>query len=256
MALMAILICLAIQRFFHFDSYSKHYNWFEFYFKWFEKRYCHFAWWLGWGAIVVIVIAPVIVFAIFAAVLSYLLTPIAYFLLTVLVLWYAMDSRRLNDISHKNTDIKVLLLNTYQKLFALIFWVALAGPTGVVFYMLVTHIHYYLRHTRNEEALQPLLRVIGKLHGVIDWLPQRLLSLTYALAGHFSLAFKFWSQNFLLGLALQQKQVVEGAFVALGLSPVDKAEKNHIDIAAALIDRGLLIWLVVLALITIARWIG
>jgi membrane protein required for beta-lactamase induction len=85
----------------------------------------------------------------------------------------------------------------------------------------------------------------------MDWVPVRLVGLAFALVGKFGPTFGLWC-NHLLGMHEDQNLVVEYGKIALDAEENEKLP----ELILGLLERGLLVWLVVLALFSIGYWIG
>jgi len=76
-----------------------------------------------------------------------------------------------------------LLWQAYQSFFAVIFWYALLGPVAALAYRLLA--------LTCEHTSLPALRVRAvRLRHLFDWLPARVLALTFALVGNFVAVFR------------------------------------------------------------------
>ena len=203
MALTALLICLFVQRWLHFDSYTRQYHWFEYYYTWMKRHLEQTTLWAGILGVLVIIIPALLVFILFAAFIYHIVGIIGYYILTVVVLWYCLDARSLNEIMSDQLTPRELLVTTYQRVFALIFWFLLFGVVGIVLYHLVSSLRNFLeRQTQHSENEKTLLTAVVIVEGVLDWIPLRLMGITYALVSHFALTFKFWYKNLFTGLTI------------------------------------------------------
>ncbi|WXL25066.1 regulatory signaling modulator protein AmpE [Ectopseudomonas mendocina] len=74
---------------------------------------------------------------------------------------------------------KYMVWEAFQSFFAVIFWYALLGPMAALGYRLVALL--------SEHATQPALKEIaGQVRHGFDWLPVRMLALSFSLVGNFS----------------------------------------------------------------------
>ncbi|EKD45010.1 MAG: hypothetical protein ACD_70C00115G0001, partial [uncultured bacterium] len=90
-----------------------------------------------------------------------------------------------------------------------------------------------------------------KALGVLDWVPIRILGLTFALAGNFGAVFKPWLTLLPKGISTDQKSVVE-----LGRAALTGESSVSLQQVVALIIRVLVVWLVIIMLITLGFWLG
>lgn len=253
MTLIVLLICILLQRFLGLKSYIWQVNWMDHYFQWLVSKFNYTV--QSHGAIgFLIVILPLLIIASLLFALDFrLFSFIGYLILSVLLVWYCLDSRDLKKDPLLGATSADLFMYTYQHQFAIIFWYALFGPVGLVLYFSVNALHEYLQRVHEEQNLH-LLTVTAKVQGVLDWVPIRLLGLTYALVGHFSEAFAVIKSQFLSDIRTNEKQIALWGLVAQnGQATIENPDTNETII---LMDRALLVWLLVLLILTIAFWLG
>jgi len=138
------------------------------------------------------------------------------------------------------------------------FWYMSTGALGV----LVSYISYQLRDSHREEQLQKQVEFIKLVVQVLEWIPLRLLALTFSLAGNFVQCFEnvrnsFWhfgieTDNAAL-LYSYAGCAASGMVVASAATEEEDAqlEAREIQVNLGLLERSQAIWLSVLALITI-----
>ena len=255
MVLTAILLCLLIQRSFHFNSYSRQYHWFDAYFQWLKARFGHLSFWHGIGGIGIVILPLLLIYILIAFFTYYLLAIVGYYFLMVVVLWYCIDVRPLDTENVAQLTVCEVLINAYRHIFALIFYLLILGSTGVVLYTLVVSLRHHLeRHSLEED--NNLFLVASKMEGILDWIPVRLLGITFALVGHFSATFKQWCSCVYTGIASARQQIIDYGLTALGIKEGHPLLVEELVAINGLINRALWVWLVVIALFTIGRWIG
>lgn len=257
MALTALLICLFVQRILHFDSYSRHYHWFGYYYEWMKARFCKLPSWSGLLGVFIVILPVLVVFILFTVFVYYAIGMIGYYILTVIVLWYYLDARKLTKEMDQPTAQK-LLEQSCRGIFPIIFWLLLFGVSGVVMYALVVSLRSHLNTVAQGDVEKDLLSVVIRVQDVLDWIPLRLLGITYAVVGHFGPTFKVWHQNLFTSINHTCKQAAQCGLVALNLA--DQANRvitdDQMTAIQNLINRALLVWLVAIALFTIGMWIG
>lgn len=257
MALICVLICLGIQRFLKFSSDAYNKDWAKAYYHWLTSKTSSItAGGLAGAAILLLplVIAVGLVFSI----VSIFLGSVGYYLLSIIWLWYCVDGRDFNQSPLANGNAKDLFLHSYQYLFAVIFWFMLLGPVGLALYIATLKLHTVMASDKDSQS-QNCLKFTNKILGVLDWVPLRLLGLSFAMVGHFGAVFKLWLNELLHGIKETQQQAVEWGLAALKSTPgqgTTTTAKNNNTEVITLIDRSLLIWLVVLALLTIGYMVG
>jgi|TARA_B110000263_G_C15216176_1_gene467634 AmpE protein len=86
-----------------------------------------------------------------------------------------------DEISLKNCFNKELVNGYFGKIFAIFFWYMLAGPLGVVF----NYISYQLLDSESKVVSEQSVILINWVIYVLEWIPIRLLGLTFSLASNF-----------------------------------------------------------------------
>ncbi|MDP1931357.1 MAG: regulatory signaling modulator protein AmpE [Gammaproteobacteria bacterium] len=100
--------------------------------------------------------------------------------------WHQVSLDNCDDRAMLHEEFCRFLMSSYfERLFAVLFWYLLLGPTGALFY----HLAFLYRsrvwqHSATEEG-----ELVLRLAYVLEWVPARLLALTFSLAGDFVGAF-------------------------------------------------------------------
>lgn len=159
---------------------------------------------------------------------------------------------------------KKLIHRCFEKMFVMFFWYMVAGPIGV----LLCYVSYQLRDSHREDQEAGLVEMVALVVWVLEWIPMRLLALTFSLAGNFVQCFEsvkesFWSFETdadngallysysgcaLSGFEYADDVVSEGSEESEG--EVVQGE-HRVAALQALLERSQAIWLAVLALITV-----
>lgn len=168
------------------------------------------------------------------------------------------------------------------------------GPAGAVFYRMSEFVARYWAH-KSHASVQPASESVqqasARAWGVIDWLPARITALGFAVVGSFEDAIDCWRNdarrfphpndgvilaatsgalNVRLGggqlrsmplpETLPQAQAGEsgGAAAALpsGSTPGREPQPAHLRSVVGLVWRSVVMWMVLLALLTLARLLG
>ncbi|MDB5898616.1 MAG: putative rane protein distantly related to cobalamin biosynthesis protein [Ramlibacter sp.] len=167
------------------------------------------------------------------------------------------------------------------------------GPAGAVMYRMAEFVVRYWRHrnrTRVQPASEALQSAASHAWTVVDWLPARVTAIAFAVVGSFEDAIDCWrnyAQRFpndndgvilaatsgavnvrLGGEALKPAFAPDGSqgFRTAGLGPEPpldtastpgrEAEVAHLRSIVGLVWRSVVLWMVLLALLTLARLLG
>ncbi len=162
-----------------------------------------------------------------------------------------------------------LIYRCFEKIFVVFFWYLLAGALGVLF----SYVSHQMRdsHEDGQDARQ--VDLMCRITYILEWLPLRLLALTFSLAGNFVQCFEkvklsFWefqpetdsgaALHSYAGCALSGLTVSvsesEDPQELSGLTAAEQErliEANEIEAIQALLERSQAIWLAILAVMTI-----
>lgn len=160
----------------------------------------------------------------------------------------------------------------FERMFVMFFWYMLTGPIGI----LVAYVTYQLRDSHLEDQSEEQVDFVALLISILEWLPVRLVALTFSLAGNFvrcfeSLLESLWTfernpqtasrlygyaRCALTGLVdaeCEEGGCADGEVPTEGIGGLSAREQKAREISAlvSLLERSQAIWLVALALITI-----
>ena len=159
---------------------------------------------------------------------------------------------------------KQLSYRSFEKMFVMFFWYMCTGALGILF----SYITYQLRDSHPEQPQQRQVDLISLLIQLLEWVPLRLLALTFSLAGNFVQCFENVRESFwefsketnnadllygyagcaISGMVLNTLADEDEGQEAGGVPDRESAE---IQAILGLLERSQAIWLSVLALITI-----
>ena len=280
MALISIIISLMLDHSFRHWHHLRDLSWFENYTYTLSSRIKIDS---GWLKFIVVLAAPILVFVLLQFALFDILWGIPFLLLSFPVLFYCLgpdclvsdieaylDARSLGDddealhyasvITGRSastspdqqiTDVtRAILSTTNERVFSILFWFVLLGPLGAVLYRLTTNIS----KQKEDTAMQDAATLV---QSAMAWAPARLLSIGYALTGHFDGAIHAYRSRPHEGnMALSNYDVL----VSTGLGALSHQqmtdEISGIRSARSLVTRSILIWIAVLALLTLGGWLG
>lgn len=147
-----------------------------------------------------------------------------------------------------------IFVKSQMEVFSLLFWFILLGPFGAALYHITYVLHQYARTDRHNLASSVV--EINSLLEILDWIPIRLVSFTYALIGHFAPVFNLLLEKLWAGPSENKNLIIDSGLIALDLHPGDA---THSDItesysALGLVNRGLWTWIIILAVLEITAW--
>lgn len=218
---------------------------FEKYARWFDQRFTSIELSSGWGGLVMFALVPALILGILIHIISGGFT-LLLLILHALVLLVCLvpvepeihfnhegaDDKRAEDIQ-ENFDI--------EQIVSIIFWYFVLGPLGALTVKL-------LFVGRQRVQIQ---QELARLMFIINWLPGRLLILSYALVGNFhGVVSAVGHDIFKLDVNIQ---LLEQEAEKSALWPhFDELDTNEaITQTAALYRRAIICWLAIIALISI-----
>ena len=171
--------------------------------------------------------------------------------------------------------IEQALVGAHRHVFGVLFWfVLLPGPIGAVLYRVAS-----LLHERWGVAREPELSRFGwfarNAFEALDWVPARLTAIAFAIVGDFEDAVYSWRMQAALWTDRTLGVVLASGAGALGVrlgNPLrredgslderpelglgDEPDTPFLDSTVGLIWRALLLWLAMILLITIVRYVA
>lgn len=152
----------------------------------------------------------------------------------------ASPDQQINDVT------RAILYIANERIFATIFWFIILGPFGAMLYRLISELS---KHFDFAE----LAEFSNYIHAVMAWIPARLLAAGYALIGNFDGAFHAWKDRTPNSSYAQSNHEV---LVSTGLGAMQNlqtdSELASVYAARALVMRAIIVWISVLAIMTLA----
>lgn len=272
----AILVVLGVVYFAKVDFTWCNFNFVDSYQSLLRKGFGQYSVWRGFSELFFVVLS----LAVIVCVLNWVFSGsgnLVYLLFETVVLFYCIASTNIRqhvkkyvslmesdqqqgftyarEVFHADDDLEVaprhagmtaVLQSCNQSFYSTIFWFLLLGPVGATIYRLM---HYFANEQRQELETQAKL-----VQNILDWIPARLFGLSLALISHFPSVIAGWLRYVAGGLASNPVLLTACGFAALGIKEsedLNESEFPEKDLISV-IDRSLLIWLVVIALLTIS----
>lgn len=174
---------------------------------------------------------------------------------------------------------RLLIYRSFERMFMMYTLYMLLGPSGVV----LGYVSYQLRFDLKAESERELAARVGVLIHWMEWVPLRLLALTFALVGDFNQCYGElrrglwateskqanserlleWAQHAVCDPALFADDAHAEDAQAWGpggeqapqvKEAVRSAANSEVQALRGLLERSQLVWLVVFALVTVAGW--
>jgi len=290
MTLIMILLSLALERFVGTLNELRGLDWFRRYCEWLQNYLARFRPWDGPTGVLVVIAPPVLAVGLIYAWMDNVLGFLDY-VFAIVVLLYSLGPKDLNSqikaylevLKEGNKTrakaiakeivageapvsknvrgqllVETILVQANNRLFAVLFWFAVLGPVGALLYRLAS-----------ELTLQPAGQYKGfagsadDLYDILNWIPARLLALGYAIGGSLVDALDGWQANEEVSLRVNESIIKASGLNALQFSlhqvdvDIEQSTENEaywITATKGLADRTLIVWLTVLAIMTLVGW--
>ncbi len=146
-----------------------------------------------------------------------------------------------------------IFVEANERLYAVIFWFIVLGPFGAMLYRLANILKFKYQDVHGAFADSA-----RHLNHILNWPSTRLFALGNALAGNMIEAMEAWRTNEDSSFAVNEAVLISSGFGALHYRPGTDMQEDDLDRSywiraiQGLINRTLIIWLTVLAIMTIA----
>lgn len=205
----------------------------------------------------------------------------------LLAQWQQVDASELPRSEIVRHVIEYSVLAAHRHVFGVLAWFCVPaafglGPGGAVFYRMsefVARYWQYRSRTQAQPSSTALQNAAATAWKVIDWLPARATALAFAVVGSFEDAVDSWRNyaqrfpddndgvilaatsgavNVRLGGEALRPAAAGSAAVMEGTesTPGREAEIGHLRSIVGLVWRSVVLWMVLLALLTLARLLG
>lgn len=287
MALLAILVSLLLERILGSMEELRRFDWFHRYYRWGARYFSRYSLLNGPAGTLLLLlplIAPVVVIDYYLARI-WLLLALTF---SVLLLLYCfgprdleaeveafIDAREREDEesacwhasellggAEVNSSAEVtrrimenIFIEANERLLAIVFWFVLLGPAGALLYRLTAQME-----REGQEDSDNVHEAGRRLYQLLRWLPARLCAVAYALAGSFVGAFHGWRETDGSWYESNRDILIASGFGALDVEPGeiedDSLATDPVVESIALVRRAVLVFLSLVALFTLAGWMG
>ncbi len=300
MNLIALLLGLFLETTLTQLLHLRELRWFDSWFDWGLAKLNGRAAWASTSGAIALALLPVLPVALLVWLFKDVLFGLPYLAFAVLTLLFSLGPRNLSEevddylVALKRNDEQAhtrvakelaeralpeegdarvrmieeaIYVQANNRLFGVIAWFVLLGPLGAWMFRVTDMMRRRAVFEAGREASAlahppPYICAAERVHGVLAWLPARLLALGYALAGSFDGAFADWrlyDARRATHFYTRSDEVLAcvGVGACRGDVPVDEPLRPALDPvssargAMSLVNRALLIWLTGIAVLTI-----
>lgn len=279
MPFLIVLVVLALERFVNLQKVLKRFSWFESFAVFQATKLKPVGYWGVFAGLILIL--PVLILLV-NGIAILLFHGAANFLIGVLVLLYCLGPKDLfhtlqryveerkagepmpelrersanllsgvapTGLTDLDTAVAKAAFGKFNtRIASVVFWYALLGPFGAVFYRNIAQLILV-----KEDTVSQYREILEQAVGVLDWLPARLVALLYALAGSFRTSLKPWQDNIFAGYSKNQTILEECGMASAGFAPnqnEDQSMQNIVE-TAALLDRCLIVYAIVIVVLLV-----
>ena len=195
--------------------------------------------------------------------------------------WYGpdLDTSGLTEVEVISLALERAILGSHRHVFGLLFWFLMPmGPAGIVLYRLADT----AAERWSKKGDFNLSESARHFFYVLDWVPARITAMGFAIVGNFEGAVYAWrhlaqkwpdqllavvlaSGSGALGVrlgeplsepdsdeALRMAEAGEPIIYEVGMEPTERSMRS----AVGLVWRAIIVWMALLAMLTIAVWLG
>jgi adenosylcobinamide-phosphate synthase len=203
----------------------------------------------------------------------------------LLARWQQIDARDLPRSEIVRHAVEHSVIAAHRHVFGVLAWFSVLaafglGPAGAVLYRLSEFVARYWQHgseTRQQPVSDALQQVARRAWHLVDWMPARVTAVSFAVVGSFEEAIDGW-RHYERSLDKDNDGVILAATagaVNIRLHPPGGAnpplddlatpatagagqvpELAHLAVIVGLVWRTVVMWIVLLALLTLARLLG
>ncbi len=174
-----------------------------------------------------------------------------------------------NEIVRQVVEYSVIA--AHRHVFGVLAWYCVVsalglGPAGAVFYRMCEFVlRSWARQAATSQPVSDALQgTAQRMWHLVDWLPARITAIGFAVVGSFEEAIENWRRHNPGGMASNDGVILSSTAGAIGLrvgpgtdhSTGVEPEVGHLRTVVGLVWRTVLMWMILLALLTLARLLG
>ena len=147
-----------------------------------------------------------------------------------------------------------ILTEAITRVFGVILWFLLLGPIGAALIRMASELKIYRASLGDGFS-----KSINDLLEILNWLPVRLTVISFSLAGSFTDTVGRWTSLSDFWKDKNETLLIDSAMGAIQNEPSDEEEENDsleaIQQTLALLKRTLVVWLAIIAILTLTGWV-
>jgi adenosylcobinamide-phosphate synthase len=199
----------------------------------------------------------------------------------LLAAWKQVDAKSIAPEQLTRLLMEHAVIAAHRHVFAVLLWYAVLaalglGPAGAVLYRMAEFVSRYFQASKQSDFYgsnfsqldpdAPELRshqfkspssqqAAQSAWHVIDFVPARATAMAFAVVGHFEEVAEAWRNRSASGAAMSNDEWVQMAMSA-ALAFKDAPQPEHLRNVVGLVWRAVVLWLLLIALLTLARLLG
>ncbi len=189
--------------------------------------------------------------------------------------WRAQDSSELTPGEVARVAIELGLTASHRNVFGPVVWFVVLGPAGALFYRAASVLEErWLSGTPESGASEAFAKFALRAFEIIDWLPARLTTVSFAVVGNFQDAVDCWRMQARTWANPAEGILLAGGAGALGvklggalheygrvryrpeLGIGDDADVDYLSSTVGLIWRALVMWMFLIGIVMLAHSLG
>ncbi|HTH44260.1 MAG TPA: CobD/CbiB family protein [Oxalicibacterium sp.] len=199
--------------------------------------------------------------------------------------WTGRDTAGMDISEVARITVETALITTHRNVFGVFFWILTPlGAVGAVMYRVAEYLSRVWNEPRMAER-DEFGRFASQAFYWIDWIPVRLTAAAFAVVGNFEDAIYAWrnfagrwqdeaigillsagggamgirlgaSQESAADITVVDADLVEAGAVETEGPPGEEATSRALQSTVGLVWRALLLWMLLVLLLSIAKWLG
>ncbi|MCK4834007.1 MAG: regulatory signaling modulator protein AmpE [Gammaproteobacteria bacterium] len=156
------------------------------------------------------------------------------------------DTAASTSPDQQTSDVtRAILYVANERIFATIFWFVIFGPFGCMLYRLISELSKQIEY-------DDLAEFSMFIHAIMAWVPARMLAAGYALTGNFDCAYHAYKDRaYTSDLSQGNNEVLVSTGLGAMRNLEMKSELAGVYAAQALVMRSVIVWIGMLAVMTL-----